>query len=88
MVVHKNSLGLVLGIACGGWHLIWQILVATKLAKPFFDAILTMHNIKLTYTIAPFNFTNAAALVAVTFILAYVVGWLVAALWNSLAKKK
>ena len=84
--INKNYAGMAVGLFFGLAHLGWAILVAAKLAKPLMDWILHLHFIELSYTIQPFAVVTALLLVVVTFVVGYVFGWVIAALWNVFIK--
>ena len=48
------SVGAVIGL----YHLVWVILVAVGLAKPFLDFVLRLHFIQFDYEMAPFDVRN------------------------------
>jgi hypothetical protein len=73
---------MLLGGLYGLWHLTWSLLVVVGLAKPFLDFILSLHFLQVTYAVAPFNALNALALIVVTSALGYVLGYVLAWLWN------
>jgi hypothetical protein len=83
-MVSKHKAGLAVGLILGLWHLTWSLLVAIGLAQVFIDWIFRLHFIQPPYTIAPFRFGLAVALIAVTTVTGYISGWLLAAIWNSL----
>ncbi len=78
----KNSVGLALGLLMGLGHLGWAILVVLGWAKPLLDWVLSLHFMSFSYVMTPFSFVTALGLVVFTFICGYVVGWVLAALWN------
>ena len=78
------SVGAVVGI----YHLMWVVLVAFGWAKPFMDFILRLHFIRLQYDVAPFVFSTAAILVALTFCFGAFFGCVFAVVWNWLAAEK
>jgi hypothetical protein len=82
--INPMKAGLTLGSLCGGWHLCWSLLVATGWAQPFIDFIFWMHFIKPVYVIGPFNFVTAIALIGMTAIMGFLVGYLFSLLWNRL----
>lgn len=84
--INKNSVGIVVGLFFGLAHLGWAILVAMGVAKPLMDWILHLHFMDLSYTMLPFAFGTALFLVIVTFIIGYILGWLLAAIWNFVKK--
>lgn len=84
--INKNSAGIAVGLFFGLAHLGWAILVAINLAKPFMDWILGLHFMTLKYTMNPFSIVTALLLVIVTFVVGYVIGWCLSALWNKFVK--
>jgi len=80
--LNSNKTGLVFGIATGGVHLVWSILVLVGVAQVLIDFILWAHMIQLPYVVGPFSVTQAAILVVVTAGIGYVVGYVVAIVWN------
>lgn len=88
MVAHISvgKAGLVLGILFGGWHLLWSVLVALRLAQPLVDFIFWMHFIKPVYVIEPFSIGRAAILLVITTIIGFLIGSIFALVWNALHK--
>ncbi len=84
--IGKNSAGLAVGLFFGLAHLAWTILVALNWAKPLMEWILHLHFVEMPLTFQPFAFGTALVLVAVTFVVGYIAGWVLAALWNALVK--
>lgn len=84
--LNKNAVGLVLGALMALAHLGWLILVGIGLAKPLTDLILQLHHFSLSYTILPLSLGLAVGLLALTFVVGYVFGWIFAALWNKFRK--
>lgn len=80
--LNKNKTGLTTGVIFGVFHLAWAGLVASGLAQPFMDWIFQLHFIQPLYIITPFNMIKALTLIAVTFAIGFVLGWLFAAVWN------
>ena len=85
-LLNKNKTGLVLGASLGLFHFGWAILVALGLAQGFLNWIFGLHFIIPPYAIAPFELGQAVILVVVTWIIGYIMGWVMAALWNKLHK--
>jgi hypothetical protein len=79
---NPHSLGLVFGIFLAVWHALWSLLVWLGAAQPLIDFIFRLHMITPPYKIAVFNLGTAAALVAVTAGIGYVVGCAVGIIWN------
>ncbi len=84
--LNKNSAGLAVGLFFGLAHLVWAVMVALAWAKPFLDWILHLHFMDLRYSLNPFAFATALWLVIITFIVGYVFGWALAAVWNAVHK--
>ena len=78
--------GLVLGIVMGGWHLCWSMLVAVGWAQPLIDFVFWMHFIKPIYLIEPFTLARGAILVVVTSGIGFVIGSVLAFVWNTFHK--
>ncbi len=64
-------------------HVIWSLLAAVDLAKPFLDWILSLHFLNFQYSLNPFSFSHALMLVVVAGIVGYIVGCVVGWLWNT-----
>lgn len=81
--VAKTSLAV--GYVIGLYHFAWIALVASGYAKPVMDFILRLHFIQFDYQMAPFDVVTGASLVAVTFGVGAVIGFIFALVWNWLA---
>lgn len=88
MMINKNSAGLILGSFLGGFHLIWAILVATGVAQPLLDWVLSLHFLNNPYRVGAFDVGTAAMLVIFTFAVGYVAGFCLAFLWEKMHGKK
>lgn len=85
--MRKNSLGLVVGVLLSAVHVVWLALVATGVAKVCVDWVLSMHHMTFSYTVEAFDPVKGATLVVLTFVVGYVVGWVLAGLCNLMKKK-
>ena len=83
-----HMLGLTVGGLLGLWHAVWALLVAVGSAKPVMDWLYTLHMVKVTYTVLPFNPTNALILVLVTAVFGYVLGRIGGMIWERAHKNK
>ena len=86
MSVNGQKLGLALGIFAGLWHVVWSFLVAVGLAQPLVDWIFRLHFISPYYSVGEFNLGTAVVLVIVTSVLGYVVGRVLAFVWNKVVR--
>lgn len=81
-MVSKNKLGIVVGGFVGLCHLGWSLLVAVGVAQALTNFVFRLHFIQPPYVIAPFRTDLAVALIVITAIVGYVMGWVLAAIWN------
>ncbi len=79
---HPRKVGLVVGSLVALLHAIWSLIVATGNAKAYLDFVLGLHFINLKYTINAFDIGTAVTLVVVTGIVGYIVGYILALIWN------
>jgi hypothetical protein len=79
---NPNRVGLAFAVLLGGAHLMWAALVALGLGQVLFDFALWAHMIHLGITIGPFDPAAAVALVLITAILGYIVGYIGSLVWN------
>jgi len=77
----------VFGVFLAVWHALWASLVWLGAAQPLIDFIFRLHMITPPYKIDTFNLGTAAALVAVTAGIGYVVGCVVGFIWNRLGPR-
>lgn len=80
--LNKNKTGLTTGVIFGVFHLAWVGLVASGVAQPIMDWIFKLHFIQPLYIITSFDFIKALTLIAVTFSVGFILGWMFAAVWN------
>lgn len=83
-----HKIGLLLGVFTGLWHLGWSLLVLSGVAKALLDFVLGLHFITLSYSLEPFRLVTAAELVALTAVIGYASGALIAWVWNTLGSPK
>ena len=81
-MVNKHKLGLVFGGFAGLVHIIWSILVGLGWAQGFVDFVFGLHFINPIIGISEFSLVGAIELIVVASIVGYVVGNVVAIIWN------
>jgi uncharacterized protein YneF (UPF0154 family) len=84
----KNKVGLIAGIFLGLWHTVWSLFVLIGFAQTILDWIFWLHMVVNPYTVKSFSITTAILLIVVTFIVGYIGGFVFAALWNNMHRKK
>ena len=87
MQLTKTSAGLTIGILLAFVHLLWSILVVTGVAQVVMDWIFKLHMLSNPFQVQAFDIGTALALVAMTFVVGFVMGWLLALLHNFLHKE-
>ena len=60
----------------------WSLLVAVGVAQALINFVFRLHFIQPPYVITPFRTDLAVALIVITAIVGYVMGWVLAAIWN------
>lgn len=88
MKLHTSSTALVVGVFVAFMHLIWMVMVYLGLGQMYLDWIFGLHLITNPFMVMPFNFGAALTLIAFTFVVGYVFGWIFAMIWNKLRKGK
>jgi hypothetical protein len=78
--VHKTGLAIVAFV--GLVHLVWSLLVAVGLAQPWINFISQLHFIQADHTIMPFQLLTALELVVVASVVGYILGSVLAKIWN------
>lgn len=87
-MLNKSRVALFFGVLMGAMHLLWSLLVATGFGQVFIDWIFNLHMISMPMAILKFDFVKMLELVAFTFLVGLVAGYILAALWNVLVGKK
>ncbi|MBS0560887.1 MAG: hypothetical protein JSR21_12600 [Proteobacteria bacterium] len=77
-----NRAGLAFALLLGGFHLVWALLVAARMAQPLIDFVFWLHFIRPAFVIEEFDPFRAAGLVLFTSAVGYLTGAAFALLWN------
>lgn len=81
------TVALYTGLFVAAMHLVWSLLVALGLGQLYLDWILGLHFIRNPYVVMPFDFGTMIALLVVTFVVGFVLGWVGTICWNKMVKK-
>ncbi len=84
MELDKNKAGLILGSFFALWHLTWCLVVAVGVGQLLLDWVYYLHFLSNPFRVAAFNGGTAIALVLVTSIAGFILGWVFAFLWNGI----
>lgn len=83
-----NKMGMFFGTLLALMHLGWALLVASGFAQAVYNWILSLHMLSIPITVLAFDPLMAVELIIVTFIIGYVMGWIIALVWNWVGKCK
>ncbi len=87
-MVSEHTAGMVVGSLLGILHAVWALFVASGFAQVYLNWIYGLHFLNNPFRVTPFDFGTAILLVFVTSLVGYVMGWVIAVLWNLTAKKR
>jgi hypothetical protein len=85
-MTNHNKVGLVFGSFLGLWHLFWSLMVLIGFAQPMLNFVFWLHMIANPYQVTGFNLIQCVLLVAVTFCVGYIFGYIISVLWNKFQK--
>ena len=85
-MLNKNKVGLIFGCFMGLFHLFWSLMVLLGVAQAFYDFVFWLHMISLPWKVTGFTLTQCVSLIAVTFAVGYIMGYVFAWLWNKFHK--
>ncbi len=88
MKTDKHQLGMSFGLVTAFMHLVWVVAIVTDVADSFLAWTMEISFVEFPYTIIEPTWTGTIALLALTFVIGYIFGWLVALIWSWLKKKK
>lgn len=88
MTAKVNKVGLVFATIAGGVHVVWSLVVLFGWAQGLINFILWAHMISIPLIVRPFNFATALILIVITASIGYLVGYVVATVWNKINHAK
>lgn len=83
-MINTNKVGLVFGTVFGGAHVIWALLVLLGWAQSVVDFAFWAHMMDFPPVVMPFDFVASGTLIVFTAVLGYIVGRLIASVWNKI----
>ncbi len=87
-MINQNRVALFFGTVAALVHVVWSVLVAGGWAQGFVDWIMARHFVTGGYTVGAFDFGGSVFLVALTFVIGCIDGYILATLWNWIVGKK
>lgn len=86
--VQPSHVGLAFGALVAIWHAVWAAMVWFGWAQPILDFVFWVHFIRPLYVIQPFEAGRAATLVALAFFSGFALAWMLAVIWNWIARPR
>lgn len=84
--LNTHKTGLALAAFFGLVHLLWSLCVAMGFAQGMLDFIYGMHFLNNPFTMQAFSWGGALMLVVITSVIGYVVGFVLSAIINKVAR--
>lgn len=81
-MANAHKVGLVFGTLLGGFHLAWALLIFLGVAQMMVDFVFWAHMIHMPITVGPFDITATVALVVMTYVIGYALGYIGARVWK------
>ena len=85
-MINRSKFALTFGIFGALIHLVWSVLVALGLAQPVMNFVYGMHFMANPYMVAPFSIGTAVGLIALGFVVPYIISSVFATIWNKVHK--
>ena len=79
---------LTVGLFAAIMHMLWSLVVALGAGQGWLGWMLSLHFLSVSVTITAFNAVTAIMLVAFTFVMGAVAGWIFATVFNWVGKKR
>jgi hypothetical protein len=86
--LNEKHVALTFGSICAIVHAVWVIFVAVGYGPTLVNWMLGLHSLQVPVQVITFNGATAAALIALAFLCATLVGYGFATIWNFLAMQK
>jgi len=87
MKFNPKTVALYTGMLFAAIHLVWSLMVAVGLGQIYLDWVLGLHFITNPFVVGPFNVVTMIILLAFTFTVGYMLGWVSTICWNKMVKK-
>ena len=84
MKLNVSKTALMFGTFAGLMHTVWSLMVFFGFAQAYLDWMIGLHFLVNPFTVSAFNWGTAITLIAATFVIAYLVGWVFSTVWNKL----
>ena len=87
-MINAHKAGLALGGFFAATHIAWSIVIALGWGQAWFDFWVNLHSVKSFATIESFDLMRSIELVIVAAIVGFVLGHVLATIWNMVTKRK
>ncbi|MEK7148747.1 MAG: hypothetical protein AAB770_02405 [Patescibacteria group bacterium] len=81
-MINTNKVGLVFAVLFGGGHIVWSLFVLLGWSQPIVNFIFWAHMVQTPPVVGQFDVVASGTLIIFTAVLGYVVGNIVAIVWN------
>ncbi len=81
-MINTHKVGLVFATIFGGGHVVWSLFVLLGWSQPIVNFIFWAHMVQTPPIVGSFDIIASGTLIVLTAVLGYVVGNIVAIVWN------
>ena len=85
---NRVGVGIVFGCFVATLHVVWGLLLLLGWAQPLVNFIFWVHMLSVPVQVQPFNWGIALLLIAVTWCVGFVFGFILATIWNTIECKR
>ncbi len=85
-MIHRQKFALTFGTFAAVLHLVWSIIVALGWGQSLMDFVYQMHFMQNPYMVATFSLPRAIGLIAIAFVMGYIISSVFALIWNKFHK--